>query len=494
MEERDLMKAMIADALDRMQECEDYIETVKLQNSLPFNDPRRDERFAKQVRDCLGCLKFRREDVTIQLKNLTQGERTGWHKDKGNCTWCGYTKTLTLSFTWVDAAGEVWSLKFVVNSRYKAGNFLDKVYKLTPMLTRMKRSMESLDHSFQNLILLQQQNGGHRYPNGLTYKTFPNLVLEDVCPWREVDLGNGVIQKQMGWTAGPVRDIHLSAPTTIVYNYHQRCGDDRKAVELAIHAAYLSGYARFYNLGSNDMERLVVESSPSRAMFRMAKEKFSDVPFGDPQVGRVSPSGVEYESVFLNEDGTINGTMGAMVDGVIGILEWINANVDDEDKFHHAGIETRVKQCIDEWKKKASDQTEEGSDAATKYLEGLAKLDFAEFRIMIAVQICCLAKVMVNGHRNLNNLVYPVGKLGAAKQLSHLKNVGERPEMINTIKREMDVDEYGTNASEGLLCETSEDRVGNIFDYVFYGQMLFIVSKEGKNLLKWFGSSEWEEF
>jgi hypothetical protein len=75
-----------------------------------------------------------------------------------------------------------------------------------------------------------------------------------------------------------------------------------------------------------------------------------------------------------------------------------------------------------------------------------------------------------------------------------LKNVGERPEMLNTVKREMDVDEYGTNASEGLLCETLEGRVGNIFDYVFHGQMLFIASKEGKNLLKQFGSSEWEEF
>jgi hypothetical protein len=30
--------------------------------------------------------------------------------------------------------------------------------------------------------------------------------------------------------------------------------------------------------------------------------------------------------------------MGAMVDGIMGILEWINANVDDDDKFHHAGI------------------------------------------------------------------------------------------------------------------------------------------------------------
>jgi hypothetical protein len=165
---------------------------------------------------------------------------------------------------------------------------------------------------------LQQQNGGHRYPHGLTYKTFPNLVLEDVCPWREVDLENGVIQKQMGWTAGPVWDIHLSAPTTIVYNYHQRCGDDRKAVELAIHAAYLSGYARFYNLGSNDMERLVAESSPSLAMFRMAKEKFSDVPFGDPQVGRVSPSVLVTRAEGAFTVAVITVVIGGALSGIAG--------------------------------------------------------------------------------------------------------------------------------------------------------------------------------
>jgi hypothetical protein len=43
-------------------------------------------------------------------------------------------------------------------------------------------------------------------------------------------------------------------------------------------------------------------------------------------------------------------------------------------------------------------------------------------------------------------------------------------------------------------CCMSEGHVRNIFDYVFHGQMLFIMSKEGKNLLKQFGSSEWEEF
>ena len=104
----------------------------------------------------------------MQLKNITQGKCTCKHKDGFNCTWNGYMKTLSLDFTWVDAVGEVWSLKLVTNSYFKAGNFLDKVYKLTPMLRRMRRSMESLDHDFADLMLLQQQAGGHWYPNGLT--------------------------------------------------------------------------------------------------------------------------------------------------------------------------------------------------------------------------------------------------------------------------------------------------------------------------------------
>jgi hypothetical protein len=107
----------------------------------------------------------------------TVEEHHAKHKDGFNCTWNGYPKTLSLDFTWVDAVGEVWSLKLVNNSCFKAGNFLDKVYNLTLKLTRMRRSMESLNHAFADLMLLQQQAGGNQYPNGLTYKMFQNLVL-----------------------------------------------------------------------------------------------------------------------------------------------------------------------------------------------------------------------------------------------------------------------------------------------------------------------------
>jgi hypothetical protein len=128
---------------------------------------------------------------------------------------------------------------------------------------------------------MQGQNGGHRYPNGLTSKTFHNLVLEELSPWIEKDIGNGVMQKLMRFTAGPVHDIHLSAPATIVHLYHEKCQDVRKSVELAFHATYLPGFCHFYHLGWNNLDNLVAASSPSFKMFELAKEKFKDVPFGD---------------------------------------------------------------------------------------------------------------------------------------------------------------------------------------------------------------------
>jgi hypothetical protein len=65
---------------------------------------------------------------------------------------------------------------------------------------------------------------------------------------------------------------------------------------------------------------------------------------------------VDYEAVFLKEDGTANGVMKEMMDGIVGILKWINTNVDDDDELHHAGVKARVQHCISEWKKKATDQ------------------------------------------------------------------------------------------------------------------------------------------
>jgi hypothetical protein len=90
------------------------------------------------------------------------------------------------------------------NSRAKGGNYLNKTYKLPEILTRMQRLMGARNNEFEKLMLLQQSDSRHRYPNGLTYKMWENIVLEDCSPWLDVDIGNGIMQKQMGFTAGCV--------------------------------------------------------------------------------------------------------------------------------------------------------------------------------------------------------------------------------------------------------------------------------------------------
>ena len=106
--------------------------------------------------------------------------------------------------------------------------------------------------------------------------------------------------------------------------------------------------------------------------------------------------------------------------------------------------------------------------------------------------MCLLIKVGIkNGHVDFHNLVYPVANLGAAKQLEHI-DVEERPYVLSLIVKETGLDKFGTNAAKGCLCETSENRVGNIYDVVFPGQCLFChCTTTGRCLVKIYGSHEW---
>jgi hypothetical protein len=95
-------------------------------------------------------------------------------------------------------------------------------------------------------------------------------VLEEASLWKDKDIGNGIMLKWMGWTAGPVRDFQLAGSTTIVYLLQKWCGDKKKAVKLAIYVAYDPGFSRFFKMGMKHLECLTGASSPSLEMFCMA--------------------------------------------------------------------------------------------------------------------------------------------------------------------------------------------------------------------------------
>ena len=216
------VKEMIAAIIDAMQDCEDEIEMKHLRNSKPFGYAERTSQFGEALRDKLGAKRFRREDITLQLKCLSKGERTARHKDDLNDYRKGYEKTATFSGSTVDAFGDTWSVKVVANSRLHAGCHLDNRLQLTPILTRARRQVETLNHELENFQ--QRHSGRYQYPEKLTYKTFPLVVLDDDCPWEDTYIDGGLSVHRMSFPARGVRDTQLSAPTTIVYLHHQTLG------------------------------------------------------------------------------------------------------------------------------------------------------------------------------------------------------------------------------------------------------------------------------
>ena len=458
---------MLADILDGMQDCEDEIEVGILRNGLSYNCEPRVEKYAKKLRQRIGAKRFRREDVSLQVKWISTGERVGSHRDELNCSWGRYSKTAALCFTLRDKRGDDWSLKVITNSRRKIGDFFNRKFKLDEIFTRIRSQLALLDYAFEKFQA--RYNGNHRYPMKLSHKTFKTLVLDDDCPWECCDIGNDISIKRIVFPAGPVRDLFLSAAAHPIFEIYQRTKDCRKALRLAVIAAYQTGFHRFFYISSNSMDEMIV-GDPALVYYKKAMSLFGKIS-GDPQVGRISPSGVQFEKVFLDNSDPIemNSVLGKMVEDILQLLLWINSKV-GTDEFNHVNVERQFKLMLEDWK-------------------GL-QTDIAEFRLMLVVQICCLAGVVVKPHKDLHNLVYPVSSLGAAKQLEHVPR-GERGIVLDTVIRQFGMEEFGHNAGEGMLCETSETRVGKIFDVVFRGQHQFTFGVNGDQLVKEYGKREW---
>jgi hypothetical protein len=74
----------------------------------------------------------------LQLKWVSQGERTEIHKDEWNCNWVGYSKTGSLCGEFIDAVGSMWSVKIICNSQSKAGFFIGHILQMAPMVTQVQ--------------------------------------------------------------------------------------------------------------------------------------------------------------------------------------------------------------------------------------------------------------------------------------------------------------------------------------------------------------------
>ena len=350
-EKKDAIVGTIAGVLDAMQDSHDQVRVQKLGKPRPCNDPWREDKFAAKFRNAIGAERSRFEDLTIQVKCISQHERTIAHKDNRNCTKLGYTDTCAFCIVLKDANGDLWSIKFVANSRAAAGTWQDDVFELEPILTRIHSQIQLVDQFYQNLAHTQSEKGGHSYHGGLTARTHRNLVLDDSCPWKEENIGNdgefAYFARRMLVPALFVRDFHLSSACTVGFHMQRRLKDERKTIELLTMAAYMGGWSRFYYLCTEKFEDIVQSKErPSKVYYDLAQKRFGKA-FGDNTPGRVtriSPSNIDYPKVYLDEDGNVTKKMDDVIDGVLGVLKWIDETVGTDD-FNHANIQETIKAC-----------------------------------------------------------------------------------------------------------------------------------------------------
>jgi hypothetical protein len=276
----------------------------------------------------------------------------------------------------------------------------------------------------------------------------------------------------MKFNASPVHDVQLAAPMHVIWLHHQKANDDRHAIKLAACASYICGYHCFTALATSKEEELLQSEHPLIKYYHLAIDQFNGVAFRDPQVGHINPTCDKFVETFIDDRGKAIKTL---VDSIVVLLEWIKGTVGTAN-FNHVNIEKWFKECIKGW-----------------HDNGFKTFDIGEFQLMICIQICCYASIIVKGHKDLHNVVYPVASLGAAAQLEHIFP-SKRPYVQEIIMGENGLEDYGLNGVEGSLCKTSESRVGKIFDYVFRYQHQFCIGKDGGNLVKCYNSDKWEHF
>jgi len=285
---------------------------------------------------------------------------------------------------------------------------MKKIRDYESVKSRIMRQMQKVEMCFEKYATYQMnQEGGHQYEDvKLSYLDWPQLVIDEFLPWELVDLGNGHKLRRLPVPSIGVRDNFFAGASDVIYAIGNATQNPRKAVEMSLIASYFNGFHRFYYLGKKEFTAIMSDDHPAIKFHQIYEKEFRNESIADCHSGnRINPCGVAFKNVFYSDCDPERKTLTMVVDGIIGILEWINLNIDDDNEFNHAGIERKFRQCLDDFKNNTR-----------------SKLDFSEFRLMMAVQMCCLSGIVVKGHKNLNNLVYPVKTSGAAKQLKHLDN------------------------------------------------------------------------
>jgi hypothetical protein len=220
---------------------------------------------------------------------------------------------------------------------------------------------------------------------------------------------------------------------------------DEKLLELILLGAYQTSRFRFRYVGLKILEKKQFRVEPFQSYVHLAEETFGTITGGP--IPRADPPGINVKAIYYPEQYEMKKIV---IHHLLELLNWINECPDNS--YNPVSVRDKVI---------------ETSKGISSFKTG-TKL--GEFRLMLILQLCALSSVVLRSSPKLQNMLYPIPGKGSANHLINVKVDPAHPQdALHRVLHNFDLNRFGTNAGESILCETLPGR--NVYDDVFLGRV-----------------------
>jgi hypothetical protein len=450
---------------DRIQVALDRAyEQLKVQRV--YDDPVRELLFADKIRRWFGGTKCRGEWMTLQLKCISRRDKTLEHVDGKNCGTPNYDVTAAFCVMFYDNYDQLWSLKFILNSRAAPGNYLSKEITYSRLTAVIKSHTDSLDSYYDSYLRSCKQRP---LVDSLTWKNYLSFFLYDHSPWQPMALfpQSTITVRILALRAAPSRNYWESAPV------HRICqarslANRTQVISLILPGLFQHDWTYFWIItGIMFQEKdapIDWREDPCAAYFELSKKTFGKF-VGGP-FGRFSPSGINFMDTYLGLENK------RRKDNVIQILECL---IDDLSTIP-------VHSCL---------------SLQEKVVQTLNKLSplqsqIGEFTLVLFIKLVGLAGYLCEGVSALA-YIYPVPDMGSYKALTKAHVLPKNHLFaMDVLVASLGFESATSEMIESLLCESHKAR--SALDVFYYGQNLYTILKfDGiyRVVRKEFGTTNW---
>jgi hypothetical protein len=445
------MRSVLGKIYDGIQKTSDQTQH-NLEKPVSFWNAQRFERYAKKVRLFLYAKDMRQEWLSVQLMHLASLQGGYRHLDDKNDEIEGFNKTEAFCCMFVDAFGDLWSIKFLANARGRIGRNHSATKMIALLKVTLESYLQSIDTAYQQYML--EYKGDYSPRRQITARDSSFFFLDPRCPWTTVSIGErNRSSRCLCLPTTPKREYWLSAA---VHWLERMKLTTNQMIEMLFVAGYQNNFHYFYAIGEEMSKRSFEPTEhPSEYYYARSMEMFGNF-VGGPQP-RYSPPGVHYKESFLNDKTKLKTVVACLRE----LLEWFNGR-EETEKVPMSAVKERLQACH-------------------KDLGAIGKVEYAEFRLQIFIQMAALSGVVLKPSLLLADFAYPVKGMASYNHLHEKGQVEECDfeDAMEQLKHELQMPTAGRNEIETALCESMPGRYLQKYDVFFWGQDLYRLTKEG---------------